>query len=112
MGRKIGKFFAILIFLSVISYGIINVSNNLPKFIKDESPIKINYGNKSYDISINIGNYIIYVSSDATSNIKVGIVKGINKFTEKVKITAYNFKENTSKGIERLSNFNEATKSK
>lgn len=112
MGRKISNFFVILIFLSIISYGIMNLSNNLPKFIKDESKIKISYGNKSYDININMGNYIIYVSSDATSNIKIGAMKGINKFTEKVKITAYNFKDNTSKGIERLINYNVATKFK
>jgi hypothetical protein len=112
MGKKIRIFFVILIFLSVISYGLINLSSNLPKFIKDESRIKVNYGDKPYEITFDMGDYVIYTGSGAIANIKEGAGKGITKLTEKVKVTAYNLKENTSKGIERLLNANKYSESK
>jgi hypothetical protein len=112
MRKKISVFFVILIFLSVISYGLINVSALLPKLIKDNSKIKVNYGKEPYEITIATENYEIYTGQGAISNMQEGAGKGINKLKEKIKITAYNVKENTVKGIERLLKVSEYSKSK
>ena len=102
MGKKIRIFFVIVIFLSVTSYGLISLSNNLPKFIKDDSKIKVNYGEKPYEINIDMGDYIIYTKSDVFSDIKQGVAKGFNRLKEKTEVTFQNFKEKAFKGIERV----------
>lgn len=77
MFRRIKYSFVILIAIIIVSYGFIKVSNELPLFIKDRSPVKVTYSKSPFDITIDIGDYIIYLNSKALSNIKNAITSKI-----------------------------------
>ncbi|WP_127836411.1 hypothetical protein [Clostridium prolinivorans] len=70
MFKKIKYFTVSLFCVSVIFYGFIKISNELPDFIKDRSNIKITYNKNPFDLKLDIGNYIIYINKEVFYNIK------------------------------------------
>ncbi|SKA75546.1 hypothetical protein SAMN05428976_102135 [Clostridium sp. USBA 49] len=70
MFKKIKYFTVSLFCVSVIFYGFIKISNELPDFIKDRSNIKITYNKNPFDLKFDIGNYIIYINKEVFYNIK------------------------------------------
>jgi hypothetical protein len=82
MLRKLKHITVIILFISIVSYGFIKVSSELPQFIKERSLVKVTYISKPFDLSLDIGDYIIYVNSNSMSNIKnaaVNVFKNIAK---------------------------------
>lgn len=82
MLRKLKHITVFILFISIVSYGFIKVSSELPQFIKERSLVKVTYKSKPFDLTLDIGDYIIYVNSNSMSNIKnaaVNVFKNIAK---------------------------------
>ncbi|WP_237737372.1 hypothetical protein [Clostridium carboxidivorans] len=81
-GRSIMVMIIICFFISLC--GIIVISNNLPKFIKDKADFKIDYSKKPFDFRFEVGEYSLYINSKAVTNIKNSSGKIINNIGKKV----------------------------
>ncbi|ERI90252.1 hypothetical protein HMPREF1982_04005 [Clostridiales bacterium oral taxon 876 str. F0540] len=53
----------------IVGYGFIEISSGLPDFIKNRSWVKVSFKEDPFDLKFDIGNYIIYINSDAFRNI-------------------------------------------
>lgn len=78
--RKVKILILIIICLGIVTSGFLKISNDLPQFIKDKSPLKINYTLKPFDFSVDLDNYVVYVNEKAVSNIKNSTLEIINTF--------------------------------
>nr|WP_242860935.1 hypothetical protein [Clostridium scatologenes]AKA70665.1 hypothetical protein CSCA_3540 [Clostridium scatologenes] len=65
-------------------YGIVVISSNLPKFIKDKTDFRIDYSKKPFDFRFEVGEYSLYINSKAVTNIKNSSGKIINNIGRKV----------------------------
>jgi predicted PurR-regulated permease PerM len=78
-------------------YGVIVISGNLPKFIKDRTAFKINYSLKPFDFRFDMGEYSLYINSKVITNIK-------NSSNKVVKNVEKNICNDTSSIINKTSN--------
>ncbi len=92
----------IIICFSIIFYGFIVISGNLPKFIKDRTYVKINYSLKPFDFRFNIGEYSLYINNKVIVNIKNGSYKAINNVQEKVCDNTSSIISKTSSGLKNV----------
>ncbi|NMM61958.1 hypothetical protein HBE96_04485 [Clostridium sp. P21] len=60
----------IIISFFISIYGVIIISGNLPKFIKEKSGFKVNYSLKPFDFRFEVGEYSLYINSKVITNIK------------------------------------------
>ena len=70
-----------IVFFFIIIYGLIAVSSNLPKFIKDSSMIKVSVTKKPFQLEFDIGDYVVYINNKPFVKIKErteAIFKSIN----------------------------------
>jgi hypothetical protein len=70
MLKKLKYAMMLFLFASIIGYGFIKVSTELPQFIKDRSPVKVSYRTNPFDITFDVGNYMVYINDRAAENIK------------------------------------------
>jgi len=96
--RKKGIILIIIISFIIVMYGFINISNRLPKFIKDRSPIKINYTLVPFDFRMDVYGYSLYANKKVVENIKSGSERLVVNIEDK-------FQKNTSKIINKTSKF-------
>ncbi len=68
--RRLSYITAFILFAAIICYGFIKVSSELPKIIKDKSKVKVYYTSKPFDVTIDIGDYIIYINDKVFKNLK------------------------------------------
>lgn len=71
----------ILMAIFIIFLGFIVVSNNTPKFIKNNSPFKIYFTAKPFDFKVETKKYVFYVNKKASENIKLStynLYSGLN----------------------------------
>lgn len=61
----------ILMSIFIMVLGFIVVSNNTPKFIKNNSPFKIYFTVKPFDFKVETKKYIFYINKKASENIKL-----------------------------------------
>lgn len=87
MSKKIKNFIITIICMLIVGYGVLEVSNGLPKFIKDKSAIKIYFNPKKVDLTIESGQYVFYFNNKLINNLAEktsGVFKGIeNNFINK-----------------------------
>jgi hypothetical protein len=69
MSKKIKNFLIIFLCTLIVGYGFLMVSSSLPKFIKDNSAVKINFNPQKVDLSIESGEYVFYFNNRIVSNL-------------------------------------------
>lgn len=79
-------------------YGFINISNRLPKFIKDRSAIKINYTLIPFDFRMDFYGYSFYANKKVIENVKNSSERLMGNMENK-------FHNGTSEIINRTSKF-------
>jgi hypothetical protein len=94
--KKKGIILMLLTCIVTVLYGFINISNGLPKFIKDRSNLKINYTIYPVDFRIDLGEYSLYVNQKIFANIKDSSVKLVANMENKVQDNTNNIINNTS----------------
>lgn len=107
--RKKGIILVIIICFTIVTYGFVNISNSLPKFIKDRSELKINYTLSPFDFRMDLHGYSFYVNKKVVENIKssserllVNIEDGFQKNTSKIINKTSNFINNTTNVFKNL----------
>ncbi len=68
----------------IVLYGVIVISGNLPKFIKDRTAFKINYSLKPFDFRFDVGEYSLYINSKVVTNIKSSSSKVVMDVEKKI----------------------------
>ena len=81
----------------IIIYGFITISNNLPRFIKDRSLLKINYSFIPFDFRVELGEYSLYINRKVATNIRTSSAQLINNVESKLY-------DNTSHLLNKTSN--------
>lgn len=92
MKYNIGVFFImkkryiviIIMAIFIIFLGFIIVSNNTPKFIKNNSPFKIYFTVKPFDFKVETKKYIFYVNKKASENIKLSTYNLCDSLNNKI----------------------------
>ncbi|WP_052085717.1 hypothetical protein [Clostridium sp. HMP27] len=74
----------ILMAIFIIFLGFIVVSNNTPKFIKNNSPFKIYFTAKPFDFKVETKKYVFYVNKKASENIKLSTYNLYNGLNDKI----------------------------
>ncbi|MBE6068952.1 MAG: hypothetical protein E7211_14835 [Clostridium lundense] len=74
----------ILMAIFIIFLGFIVVSNNTPKFIKNNSPFKIYFTTKPFDFKVETKKYVFYVNKKASENIKLSTYNLYNGLNDKI----------------------------
>lgn len=87
-----------LMVIFIIFLGFIVVSNNTPKFIKNNSPFKIYFTAKPFDFKVETKDYIFYLNKKAGENIKLSTYKVYDNLSNKVSYVV-NRLQSTSKMI-------------
>lgn len=106
MKYNIGVFFIMkrryivisLITIFIIFLGFVVVSNNTPKFIKNNSPFKIYFTTKPFDFKVETKKYIFYINKKASENIKLSAYSLYDTLNDKIGSVA-NKLENASNVI-------------
>lgn len=87
MFQKIKNFIIIFLCVLIVGYGVLEVSSGLPKFIKDNSAMKIYFDPRKVDLTIESGQYVFYFNNNLISNLAEktsGVLKSIeNNFINK-----------------------------
>lgn len=96
--KKKGIILIIIISFTIVIYGFISISNNLPKFIKDRSLVKINYTLVPFDFRMDVYGYSFYANKKVIENVKIGSGKLMVNVENK-------FQKDTSKIINKTSKF-------
>lgn len=74
----------ILMAIFIIFLGFIVVSNNTPKFIKNNSPFKIYFTAKPFDFKVETKKYVFYVNKKASENIKLSTYNLYDGLNDKI----------------------------
>lgn len=74
----------IIMAIFIIFLGFIVVSNNTPKFIKNNSPFKIYFTVKPFDFKVETKKYIFYVNKKASENIKLSTYNLCDSLNNKI----------------------------
>ena len=69
--------------ITIISYGFIKISSELPNIIKEKSSIKVNYNRRPFDLNINTNKYILYINEEVIDNIKDNTIGVFKNFADK-----------------------------
>lgn len=70
MRRKLGHLTIFILFLAILACGFVKVANEITPYVKEKSAVKVYYTSKPFDVTIDIGNYIIYIDDKFFSNLK------------------------------------------
>lgn len=73
-----------LMAIFIIFLGFIVVSNNTPKFIKNNSPFKIYFTAKPFDFKVETKKYVFYVNKKVGENIKSGTYNLCDSLNDKI----------------------------
>lgn len=87
----------LIIFVLIISFGFIKVSSNLPRFIKNNSKLKVFFTEKPFNLTFETDRYILYINDNAINNIKENIFETYTNIKNSISIGG----ENTSKSIQK-----------
>jgi hypothetical protein len=68
--RKLSHLIIFILFIAIIGYGFIKVGSEITPYVKEKSNVKVYYTPKPFDVTIDIGDYIIYLNDKVFKNIK------------------------------------------
>jgi TfoX/Sxy family transcriptional regulator of competence genes len=68
--RRLGHVIIFILFIAIIGYGFIRVGSEITPYVKDKSAVKVYYTAKPFDVTVDIGDYIIYINDKVFKNIK------------------------------------------
>lgn len=102
--KKRGIMLVITISFFIIIYGFITISNNLPRFIKDRSSLKINYTFIPFDFRVELGEYSLYINKKVATNIRASSTELINNVESKLYDNTSNLLNKTSNAFKTIEN--------
>lgn len=84
----------IMLCISIVMLGVLNITNDIPQFMKDKSAFSLNYDFKPLDIKVKAGEYSIFLNEGILTNgensvhnffdnVEIRVSKIVNTLTHK-----------------------------
>lgn len=83
MFKKFKYILVLFACITIIFYGFVKISSELPMIIKEKSDIKVTYSRGPFDLNIDTNKYIIYINEKVFKNIKDNTTNVFKSLSEK-----------------------------
>ncbi len=87
MLKKLKHGMIFFLFIFITSYGFLKVSDALPQFIKDRSPLKVSFNTKPLNITLETASHMVYINKEAADSIKNSAEEVIDNVSKNNPIT-------------------------